>query len=207
MHSLGTPSLGATRIGLIGGECTGKSTMAAMLAERLSGSVASEVLREYVATRGRVPRLEEQRQVMRDQIAREESVMGAMIGQSADRGHVVIGDPAPAMTALYSHVYYDDDSLLADAVQHTASYDLLLWCRADIPWVPDPGQRDGPEYRALVDARIGLFVYDSLAPAGIGVVELYGSDDARLATALWAFNDRSAAVSRAWQPPSGMPAT
>ena len=207
MHSLGTPSLGATRIGLIGGECTGKSTIAAMLAECLSGSVASEVLREFVATRGRVPRLEEQRQVMRDQIAREESVMGAMIGQSADRGHVVIGDPAPAMTALYSDVYYDDDSLLADAVQHTSSYDLLLWCRADIPWVPDPGQRDGPEYRALVDARIGLFVYDSLAPAGIGVVELYGSDDARLATALWAFNDRSAAVSRAWQPPSGMPAT
>jgi len=207
MHSLDTASPGATRIGLIGGECTGKSTIAAMLAERLSGSVASEVLREFVATRGRVPRREEQRQVMLDQIAREESVMGAMIGPSASRGHVVIGDPAPAMTALYSDVYYDDDSLLADAVQHTSSYDLLLWCRADIPWVPDPGQRDGPEYRALVDARIALFVHDSLAPAGIGVIELYGGDDARLATALSAFNERSAPVPRAWQPPAGMPAT
>jgi hypothetical protein len=54
---------------------------------------------------------------------------------------------------------------------------------------------------------IGLFVYDSLAPAGIGVVELYGSDDARLATALSAFDERFAAVPRAWQPPAGMPAT
>lgn len=207
MHSLRTPTLGATRIGLFGGECTGKSTIAAMLAERLSGSVASEVLREFVATRGRAPRREEQRQVMLDQIAREESVMGAMIVESASRGHVVIGDPAPAMTALYSHVYYGDDSLLAHAVQHTRSYDLLLWCRADIPWVPDPGQRDGPEYRALVDARIALFVHDSLVPAGIGVIELWGGDDARLATALSAYDKRSAAVSRAWQPPAGMPAT
>jgi nicotinamide riboside kinase len=207
MHSLGTPSLEPTRIGLIGGECTGKSTIAAMLGERLSGSVASEVLREFVATRGRVPRLEEQRQVMLDQIEREESVMGTMIGESANRGCVVIGDPAPAMTALYSHVYYDDDSLIADAVEHTRGYDLLLWCRTDIPWVPDPGQRDGPEYRALVDARIGLFVHDSLAPAGVDVVELYGGDDARLSTALSAFDERLAAVSRAWQPPAGMPAT
>ena len=207
MHSLGTPSLEPTRIGLIGGECTGKSTIAAMLAERLSGSVASEVLREFVATRGRVPRREEQRQVMLDQIAREESIMGAMIVESASRGHVVIGDPAPAMTALYSHVYYDDDSLLTHAVQHTSSYDLLLWCRTDIPWVPDPGQRDGPEYRALVDARIGLFVHDSLAPAGIGVIELCGDDETRLTTAVAALDQRLAAVSRAWQPPAGMPAT
>lgn len=207
MHSLATPTLGAIRIGLIGGECTGKSTMAAMLAGRLSGSVAREVLREFVATQGRAPRREEQRQVMFDQIAREESVMGAMIVESGSRGHVVIGDPAPAMTALYSHVYYDDDSLLTHAVKHTSSYDLLLWCRPDIPWVPDPGQRDGPEYRALVDARIGLFVHDSLVPAGIGVIELCGDDDARLATALSAYDERWAAVSRAWQPPAGTPAT
>jgi nicotinamide riboside kinase len=154
-----------------------------------------------------VPRLEEQRQVMLDQIEREELVMDAMIGESANRRFVVIGDPAPAMTALYSHVYYDDESLLADAVQHTRSYDLVLWCRTDIPWVPDPGQRDGPEYRALVDARIRLFVHDSLAPAGIDVIELCGGDDDRLSTALSAFDERLAAGSRAWQPPAGMPAT
>ncbi len=207
MHSLDTPSLEPTRIGLIGGECTGKSTIAAMLAKRLSGSVASEVLREFVANRGRVPRRDEQRQVMLDQIAREESVMDAMIRSSANHAHLVIGDPAPVMTALYSDVYYSDDSLLADAVQHTSSYDLLLWCRTDIPWVPDPGQRDGPEYRALVDARIGLFIHDSLAPAGIGVTELYGDDETRLATAVAAFEERLAAVSRAWQPPAGVPAT
>ena len=207
MHSQGTPSQEPTRIGLIGGECTGKSTIAAMLAERLSGSVASEVLREFVATRGRVPRREEQRQVMLDQIEREESVLGALISESANRAHLVIGDPAPVMTALYSDVYYGDDSLLPDAVQHTSRYDLLLWCRTDIPWVPDPGQRDGPEYRALVDARIGLFVHDSLAPAGIGVIELYGDDETRLATAVAAFDERITVVFRAWQPPAGIPAT
>ncbi|CAB4952176.1 unannotated protein [freshwater metagenome] len=195
------------RIGLIGGECTGKSTIAAMLAERLPGSVASEVLREFVATRGRVPRMDEQRQVMLDQVAREEALAVEVSSHSAGGRRVVIGDPAPAMTALYSDVYYGDDSLLGDAVQHAGCYDLVLWCRPDLPWVPDPGQRDGPEYRALVDERIGRFVRDHLAPAGIGVIELTGDVSARLTTAVAAFHARMAAASRAWQPPASAPAT
>ncbi len=178
-----------------------------MLAERLPGSVASEVLREFVATRGRVPRMDEQRQVMLDQVAREESLAVEVGGISAGGRQVVIGDPAPAMTALYSDVYYGDDSLLGDAVQHAGHYDLVLWCRPDLPWVAEPGQRDGPEYRALVDERIGRFVRDHLAPAGISVTELSGDGGARLTTAVAAFHERMAAASCAWQPPASAPAT
>jgi nicotinamide riboside kinase len=207
MPSPCSASWDAARIGLIGGECTGKSTIAAMLAERLPGSVASEVLREFVAKRGRVPRMEEQRQVMLDQVAREEALAVEVGGTSAGGRHVVIGDPAPAMTALYSDVYYGDDSLLGDAVQHAGRYDLVLWCRPDLPWVPDPGQRDGPEYRTLVDERIDRFVRDHLTPAGICVTELTGDAGARLTTALAAFHECMAAASCAWQPPASAPAT
>jgi len=178
-----------------------------MLAERLPGSVASEVLREFVVMRARVPRMDEQRQVMLDQVAREESLAIEVGGTSAGARQVVIGDPAPAMTALYSDVYYGDDSLLGDAVQHVRQYDLVLWCRPDLPWIPDPGQRDGPEYRTLVDERIDSFVRDHLAPAGICVTELTGEAGARLATAVAAFHERMAAASCAWQPPASAPAT
>lgn len=181
--------------------------MAAILAERLPGVVAGEVLREFVATRGRVPRTEEQRQVLLDQIAREEAVAADVNARSALGARFVIGDPAPAMTALYSDVYYDDDTLITAAVQHAMGYVVLLWCRPDLPWVADPGQRDGPEARALVDERIGRFVRDHLAPAGISVTELSGDGGARLTTAVAAFHERMAAASCAWQPPASAPAT
>ena len=207
MRSPDTASTTVARIGIVGGECTGKSTIAAMLADRLPGLVASEVLREFVATWGRVPRQDEQRQVMLDQIAREEAIAAAMSGDEAGLPHVVIGDPAPAMTALYSDVYYGDDALLGLALQHARRYDVVLWCRPDLPWVADPGQRDGPEYRALVDERVTGFVRECLEPAGIGVIELTGGATSRLGTAIAAFDERMAALSRAWQPPTDTPAT
>ena len=188
------------RIGLIGGECTGKSTTAAALAELLGGVVAHEVLREFVAEHGRVPAQAEQRQVMRTQMAREDSLV------ASPGARLVIADPMPAMTALYSDVYYADSTLLPEGVEHAARYDLVLWCRPDLPWVPDPGQRDGPEYRALVDERIALFVRDDLTPAGIQVIELSGGPEDRVAIAQAALNGLALPPFRAWQPPASEPA-
>ena len=188
------------RIGLIGGECTGKSTTATALAELLAGVVAHEVLREFVAEHGRVPDQAEQRRVMLTQMAREDSLI------ASPGTRLVIADPMPAMTALYSDVYYADSTLLPVCVEHAARYDLVLWCRPDIPWVADPGQRDGPEYRALVDERIAMFVRDDLTPAGIDVIELSGRPEHRLAIAQAALNGLAIPPFRAWQPPASDPA-
>jgi hypothetical protein len=51
------------------------------------------------------------------------------------------------MTAVYSIQYYDDDSLLARALEWTAGSTRVLWCQDDFPWQPDP-QRDGSPARA-----------------------------------------------------------
>lgn len=193
------------RIGLVGGECTGKSTMASALAEELSGLVAREVLREFVSEHGRVPTASEQRGVMLDQIAREDS-LALSPGTRA-----VIGDPAPMMTAVYSDVYYGDGSLLAESVQHAARYALVLWCRPDLPWIPDPGQRDGPEYRALVDQRIEHLVREVLMPSGMCVAELTGDHESRVAAAMARIRSggpkpEHGSPSRAWQTPADGPA-
>jgi hypothetical protein len=50
------------------------------------------------------------------------------------------------MTAVYSLQYYDDDSLLPQALEWAAETDLVVWCQDDFPWQPDP-QRDGAHAR------------------------------------------------------------
>ena len=197
--------MGIVRLGLVGGECTGKSTIAEALAMQLTGLIAREVLREFVAKHDRVPEQGEQRRIMLEQIGREDALA------RSPGTRAVIGDPAAAMTAVYSDVYYGDSTLVPEAVEHATRYDLVLWCRPDLPWIPDPGQRDGPEYRALVDGRIDRLVSESLLPSGIRVLELSGGRASRLAAAVGALASIGAlpeqgAPSRAWQPPASEPA-
>lgn len=148
------------RIGLMGGECTGKSTLAADLADELRAllrcpvHVVPEALRAFVASHGRPPFADEQSGIMSDQRAAEDRLCQA--------GGVVIGDPATVMTAAYSALYFGDTSLWERAANHAGSYDLLLWCRPDLPWVADPGQRDGPAYRKQADDIIA----EAITPEG-----------------------------------------
>jgi nicotinamide riboside kinase len=92
------------------------------------------------------------------------------------------------MTAVYSLLYFDDDSLVTTAARQATGYDLLVWCRPDIPWTPDGSQRDGSGQRDAADALIGRLVRDELRSSGIRVVEATGDVDHRVAT-----------VRRAWQ--------
>jgi len=128
-------------VAIIGAECTGKSTLAVALARELGGAVVSEHLRSFVQEHGRVPTAAEQPAVMAEQIAAER--------RAAAGSDWVVSDSGAIMTAVYSRIYYGDDSLIAAAAEHHRSaYLLTLWCDVDLPWVPDPGQRDGPESRA-----------------------------------------------------------
>lgn len=170
------------RIGLIGGEGSGKTTLAGALAALLPACVVDESLRAFVEREGRTPRRDEQESLMRDQAAREDEVAAACPHPW------LVADPAPLMTAVYSLLYFDDDSLVAPALQHAAAYDLVVWCRPDMPWVPDGRQRDGSGQRDAADAIVGRLVREELAPRGIRVTGVEGDVDHRVA-----------AVRRAWQ--------
>jgi len=170
------------RLGIIGAECSGKSTLADSLSGLLHGVVAGEVLREFVDREGRPPQAAEQADIMRDQRDREDQA------RRAHPGWVVIGDPAPLMTAVYSLAYFDDDTLVDEAVRLCADYDLVVWCDIDIPWVPDGLQHDGPDARRRVHEIIDVIVENHLIPHGVPVISASGGLDSRLG-----------AVARAWQ--------
>jgi nicotinamide riboside kinase len=173
------------RLGLIGGECTGKSTLAIALAAALPACVVDEVLRTETIAAGRPPRRDEQAALMRRQAEHED-----------DRARscalpAMVADPAPLMTAVYSRLYFDDDSLTDVAIAHAAGYRLLVWCAPDLPWIPEPGVRDGAEYRERADAQIADIVVTRLQPLGVPVLRVTGILEQRVASVL-----------QAWQQPA-----
>jgi nicotinamide riboside kinase len=131
-------------ISVVGGESTGKSTLAAALADLLPAVIVTEFLRDWVKARGRVPLPAEQASVMAAHRASEES---ALLRADRTGKPWVVSDSGPLMTAVYSLQYYDDAALLPQALEWTAQCDTVVWCQDDFPWQPDP-QRDGPHARA-----------------------------------------------------------
>ena len=164
------------RIGLLGGESTGKSTLARSLADTLPAFVAEEYLRDFVTSYGRPPLPHDQEGIYLTQQATVTTVVRA--ADFADTPWV-IADPLPLMTAVYSVVYFDDDSLLAQGIDDASAYDVLLWCASDIPWTEDDGMRDGSDYRERTDEVIPARVAPQLP-----LHRIFGSADERLASAL-----------------------
>ena len=164
------------RIGLLGGESTGKSTLARSLAAALPALVAGEHLRDFIRAHGRAPLPPDQEGIYLTQQATVATVERAA---AATHTPWVIADPLPLMTAVYSVVYFDDDSLLAQGIDDASAYDLLLWCASDIPWTEDDGMRDGSDFRD----RANDVITEALAPT-LPLHRMCGSVDERLASAL-----------------------
>jgi len=136
------------RIAVLGGESTGKTTLARALSAMTHGVVITEVLRAFVQEHHRAPKQDEQRAIMLAQRQRED------LGIASHPHAFIFCDPAVLMTAIYSQMYFDDSSLRHQALSYAKDYDALLWCRPDIAWVADIGQRDGPDFRDRADSLI-----------------------------------------------------
>lgn len=161
-------------LALIGGECSGKSTLARELARVLDGVIVVEELRLFVEAHDRTPISSEQLPILHAQIAAERDA----ITQAQESGRAwVIGDPAALMTAIYSVAYFADESLLAPAVAHQSKYAMTVWCDIDLPWEPDGAQRDGPHERQ----RIHEVIAEVVAGYDLAVVRVDGSVEHRVA--------------------------
>jgi nicotinamide riboside kinase len=139
-------------VALLGAESTGKTSLCAALARSLPGLWVPEALRDFCAVERRTPRPEEQAAIARAQAEREARARW----QARQLGlHWVLCDTAPLQTAVYSRLLFGDPSLLEAAVDHhRRQYALSLLLEPDLPWVADPGQRDGPQMRAPVHAAL-----------------------------------------------------
>lgn len=164
------------RIGLLGGECTGKTTLAEDLARALPGFVAEEYLRDFVSDFGRLPTAADQEGIYLTQQMTVRTVERAA-GYSDTPW--VIADPLPLMTAVYSVVYFDEHSLIDAGIADASSYDVLLWCAPDIPWTAEAGMRDGADFRDRADQVIGEYVAPRLE-----LTVVSGDRESRLVTAL-----------------------
>lgn len=166
------------RIGLIGAECSGKSTLARGLATALPGVVVPEQLRAFVDEHGRPPRADEQAALLARQAHAEDAAA------TATSLPWVIGDPAPLMTAIYHLAYFDDASLLVQGVQQARHSALLLWCDIDMPWQADGLQRDGEPWRSRVHELIAGPVTDALDAAAVPVLKVSGPSEDRVRAVL-----------------------
>jgi HTH-type transcriptional regulator, transcriptional repressor of NAD biosynthesis genes len=165
------------RIAIVGAESTGKSWLTQTLAEviRMRGHsvhTVDEVLRTWCDREGRTPHPHEQMGIAQAQARAVEQATAAW----------VISDTTPIMTAVYSHMLFEDESLYPMALAHQAHYELTLVTGLDLPWVADGLQRDGPHVRGPVDN----LVRQALARAGVAYRVVYGQGQQRLNNALLA---------------------
>lgn len=176
-----TPSLvRGCVIAVLGAESTGKTELAAGLATRLNQrgiatTLVSEYLREWCEREGRTPQPREQAAIAEEQTRR--------IAEAAKLG-VVVADTTSVMTAVYSDMLFDDDSLYANALEAQRGYAVTLLTALDLPWVADGMQRDGPHVREPVDA----IVRAALGRASVPYAVVHGRGNERLASAWNALN-------------------
>ncbi|HEY8607949.1 MAG TPA: ATP-binding protein [Noviherbaspirillum sp.] len=158
------------RVAVLGAESTGKSTLAAALAERHRTLWVPEYLREFVETMGRTPREQEQVRIAFTQAKREDAAAGR-----ADR--LLFCDTTPLMTALYSRHYWGRVDPRIEQLARTRAYAVTLVTAPDTPWEPDGLQRESEAVRQ----RIHREVVAALDGLGVAWVLVTGSLAERLA--------------------------
>ena len=165
-------------VALLGAESTGKTTLAsalrdALVAEGRDAVVVPEYLREFCDSHARTPRIDEQAAIAATQTAR--------IDDAAANHAVVIADTSALMIAVYSDQVFGDISLYASAeADHARGCALTLLTALDLPWQADGLQRDGPQVREPVDAKVRA----ALRRAGVDHAVVFGTGAARVSAAL-----------------------
>jgi nicotinamide riboside kinase len=173
--------MNALRVAIVGAESTGKSWITTALADVLRARgqavhTVDEVLRHWCDRAGRTPQRHEQMA-----IAQQQAEAAYPMAQQAPNTWL-LSDTTPLMTAVYSHLLFDDESLYPMALAHQALYDITLVTGLDLPWVADGLQRDGPQVRGPVDT----LVRQALERSSMAYRVVYGQGPRRLNNALLA---------------------
>jgi HTH-type transcriptional repressor of NAD biosynthesis genes len=158
------------RIGIIGGESSGKTTLARLLAERYDTIWVPEYGRELWVARDGALLFEDLHAIAAGQIAREEAAT-----LSARRR--LFCDTTPLVTAFYSEAMFGrvDPALLTMAGRR---YDHILLCAPDFAFVQDGTRRDTAFRQRQHDHYV-----QALAAEGVPYREMTGSIMERLSLA------------------------
>jgi nicotinamide riboside kinase len=168
------------RVALLGGESSGKTTLAqqlhqALSAQGLATTVVPEHLRAWCEAAGRAPQAHEQATIAAEQ---------TRLIENAD-AEVVICDTTALVVAAYSELYFNDRSLWPAALAAQRGMGLHLLMGLDLPWHSDGFFRDSPAVREATDALLRR----ELQAAGLAFHTIYGTGAQRLRAALGAIGN------------------
>jgi len=170
--------MAALTVCLLGGESSGKSTLAHQLTTQLQGAgiqtvLVDEHLRSWCEAAGRAPHAHEQADLAREQTRRIEAA-------TQSGAQVVVADTTALMVAAYSEQYFNDLSLWPRALADHSTCDLTLLMGLDLPWVNDGLCRDSPTARQATDTILRV----RLEQAGVSYQTVYGRGNDRTSQAL-----------------------
>jgi nicotinamide riboside kinase len=146
---------------VVGGECSGKTTLCDALGQALPALVIPETLRIWCNRHGRTPEQAEQRSILAMQLNAERAGRNQA---KAERKSWLICDGAPLLTAAYSSEYFGDESLRATGLRHAQRADYILLADPAVAWQADGALRDGPGRRNAVHARLGQWLSSAALP-------------------------------------------
>ena len=161
------------RVVVTGPECTGKTTLALRLAERFAAPCVPEQARLYAAAHARPLHATDVEPIALGHLA-------AVALASRGTPRLLVLDTDLVSTVVYARHYYGRCSPWIEAEARRRRADLYLLHLPDVPWIPEPGQREGEDHRA---DQLAVFRAE-LAAIGAVVVEIAGEWGAREATAV-----------------------
>lgn len=157
---------------LLGAESTGKTTLAARLAEHYGAMWCPEYAREFAEAKNGPLDSGDVKAIAEGQLALEEDYL--------DRcGGFLVFDTSILSTIVYSHYYYGNCPDWIEQAFNARDYGLHLLMDVDAPWRPDL-VRDGPEPRRQIHERFR----QSLRRHDCRYAEIQGDWPARLQSAI-----------------------
>ena len=138
------------KIGIIGPESTGKSTLATYLAHRYDGVLVPEYARDYMEKRARANAYtyEDVVNIARVQVQELQELQSG-IDETISKGHrqdVVVFDTELIITKVwFLHKFGSCPDFVEEALR-AYPMDVYLLCYPDMEWIPDP-VRENPDIR------------------------------------------------------------
>ena len=159
------------RCSFLGGESSGKSTLAQALADAIGSVCVPEFGRTLWEQQGGALTFDDMLRIAREQVAAEERLAGT--------AHAWLScDTTPLTTLFYSRELFGRADAQLERLAER-KYDAVFLCAPDFPFVQD-GTRQGAAFRA----RQHAWYRAELARRAVPYVELAGSVASRLATVL-----------------------
>jgi len=130
------------KIAILGPECTGKTTLAAQLAQHFHGIWVPEYAREYVARLNRKYTFEDVEHIAKVQIQQIQSIDDQIAWAFFDTELII--------TKVWFEVVFGHEPPWFEEAILNNRFDLYLLTDTAIPWQPDPVRENGGEMREIL---------------------------------------------------------